>query len=339
MHDFCYLVSPYYPPDDMIKRIKEKSDDLIRSYPSGLDENVRLAAEMFSVNPQNIVVGNGASELINILMSSCIKGNLGIIRPTFEEYANRYKYGEVVEFIPENTNFSYTSNDVISFFQSKKIETLVVINPDNPSGNYMFKSDVLSLAKWCEERGIKLIYDESFIDFSEEEASTLIDTEHLEKYGALCVIKSISKSYGIPGLRLGVLATGDTDMIKLMMKELSIWNINSFAEFFMQIEGEFRSDYLHSMHIFKEERKRFVSELGRIPNVRAIPTQSNFCMVELMNGVSAIGVSEKLLRRDILVRSLTDKISTGQYMRVAIHNRAENDVFMEALREVLGIGE
>ena len=102
-----------------------------------------------------------------------------------------------------------------------------------------------------------MIIDESFVDFADEEDSTLIQQNILAPNTHLFVMKSISKSYGVPGLRLGVLASGDQNIIEKMKKDVSIWNINSFGEFYMQIEEKYKKDYAAALIKIRKERTRF----------------------------------------------------------------------------------
>ena len=203
--DFCYLVNPYYPPKKMKDELKASFDVLLTEYPSGMRVNSLLAAKNFGVHRENIVVGNGAAELIKALMES-VTGKVGIIRPTFEEYPNRYEKSEIVAFKPENNEFRYSADDLMNFFGDKDISTLVLINPDNPSGNYIDEDGVKKLIAWTAQRGIRFVLDESFIDFADDN-TTYIDQNTLVSNKHLFVVKSISKSYGVPGLRLGVLAS------------------------------------------------------------------------------------------------------------------------------------
>lgn len=120
------------------------------------------------------------------------------------------------------------------------MEALLIINPDNPSGNLLSKDEVMVLLEWSRERGIRLIIDESFLDFARSgENISLLNNPMLADNPHLVVIKSISKSYGVPGLRLGMAATSDMELINKMRKDVAIWNINSFAEFYMQIYGKY----------------------------------------------------------------------------------------------------
>ncbi len=333
--DFCYLVNPYFPPEKMKDEIRANLDTLITEYPSGIQVNSLLAAKNFGVHIENIIVGNGAAELIKSLMGY-LEGNIGFIRPTFDEYPNRYKNENIVEFIPDNKDYSYCEGDVISFFDKKDIQALIVINPDNPSGNYIEKKGLFRLIEWSKNKGIKLIIDESFVDFADEEDNSLIEQVLLNANPHLFVVKSISKSYGVPGLRLGILASGDVNAIAMMKRDVSIWNINSIAEFYMQIEEKYKKYYAASLDKVRAERTRFQNELSKIKGVRVIPSQANFVMVELSETISPKELLKILLvKYNILIKELTTKTNGRNYLRLAIRNSCDNDALISALKQEL----
>ena len=335
MLDFCYLVNPYFPPQKMKDELKASFDTLLTEYPSGMKVNSLLAAKNFSIHQENVLVGNGAAELIKSLMGF-LDGKVGFARPTFEEYPNRYDKERTVSFIPQNADYSYTADDLMEFFGDKDIDNLLIVNPDNPSGNYIPKADILRLIEWSKEKGIKLIIDESFVDFADEEDSSIIDQEILDANKQLYVMKSISKSYGVPGLRLGILASGDTELIAAMKKDVAIWNINSFAEFYMQIEEKYKKAYQEALVLIRAERKRFMQGLSEIKGIRVIPSQANYVMVELAAGLSAKAVTKALLIKDnILIKELTGKIQGKEYLRIAVRNTADNNRLIEALEKEL----
>lgn len=332
--DFSYLVNPYFPPQKLMDEIKANFEKLLTQYPSGLRVNSLLAAKNFGVHQENIVVGNGAAELIKSLMER-LQGKIGVIRPTFEEYPNRYDQEETASFVPRTQDFTYCADDVMDYFQERNIQNLILVNPDNPSGNYIEKKDVLRLAAWAKRKGILLIVDESFIDFAEEENPTLIKQSILKANPHLFVMKSISKSYGVPGLRLGVLVSGDTAAIAAIKADVAIWNINSFAEFYMQIEEKYRSDYANALIAIRQERCRFEQELRKISGIHAIPSQANYIMIEITNGMSARELTKKLLfQHNLFVKDLSAKIiGTGrQFLRVAVRNTEDNDRLIQALK-------
>lgn len=334
--DFCYLVNPYFPPQRLIDEIQANFTSLLTQYPSGMRVNALLAAKNFAVHQQNILVGNGAAELIKALMAR-LEGVTGFIRPTFEEYPNRYQDRPNVCFTPAGPDFRYTADDLMAFFGPQDIDNLVLINPDNPTGNYIPAPDVLRLADWAQGKGIRLILDESFADFADEADNTFIRQDLLDRYRRLYVVKSISKSYGVPGLRLGVLASGDQDLIAALKKDVAIWNINSFAESYMQIEEKYKKDYARSLELIRAERARFRRELEKLPNLRVIPSQANYLMVELLGGLSARAITRELLvNRCILVKDLSPKLGGQQYLRLAVRDTRDNDRLLEALRPLCG---
>lgn len=335
--DFCYLVNPYYPPQKLMDEMKASFETLLCQYPSGMRVNSLLAAKNFGVHREHILVGNGAAELIKCLMES-LSGPVGFIRPTFEEYPNRVGENEAICFTPENDDFSYTAGDLITFFEKTEVKTIVLINPDNPSGNYIPKADVLRFAQWCTEKGIRLILDESFVDFAEEENATLLSEELLGRYPELIVVKSISKSYGVPGVRLGILASHDETLIGRLKKQVAIWNINSFGEFYMQIAGKYEKDYQASLEKLRMERSAFSNALAQIPGLRVIPSQANYVMVELTGGMTAKALTKRLLvEYDLLIKDLSGKIRREgrEYIRLAVRNEADNAALLHALRELM----
>ena len=333
--DFCYLVNPYYPTEKMKDELRANFDKLLTEYPSGLEVNSLLAAKNFGVHKENIIVGNGAAELIKSLMGF-LDGRVGFVRPTFDEYPNRYDEQNSVDFIPENKDYSYTANDLINYFGDKAIKYLIVINPDNPSGNYIPKHDMLKLINWCREKHIRLVIDESFVDFADEEDSSLIEQSILDANKNLFVMKSISKSFGVPGLRLGVLASGNIDIIAKMKKDVAIWNINSFAEFYMQIAEKYKNDYASALVKFRKERDRFQEELAKINGVRVIPSQANFVMVELDKNISPTDLLKRLLiKHNLLIKELTTKTNGRNYLRLAVRNTDDNDVLLDAMKTEL----
>ena len=338
MLDFCYLVNPYFPSKRMKDELRSNFDTLLTEYPSGMKVNTLIASKSFGVSEPYIVPGNGAAELIKVLMEG-MEGQVGFIRPTFEEYPNRFDSSRQVTFVPQNADYRYTADDLMTFFADKGIQTLMVINPDNPSGNFIPKADVMRLALWCEERGIRLVMDESFVDFSVDYATnSLLSDEILEAYPHMAVMKSISKSFGVPGLRLGIFASADKDLIAKMKKEVSIWNLNSFAEFFMQIYNKHEKDYLKACEKFVIERGDFEQQLRTIPFLRVMPTQANYFLCEVLPPYTATEIVINMLRQhNILTRDCSKKPGLDpdkQYMRIAVRNHEDNTRLVEGMRKL-----
>lgn len=332
--DFCYLVNPYFPPKKMIDELKYNFKVLLEQYPSGLDVNSSLVAKIFDIKKENIVVGNGAAELIKSVIEK-IDGNIGFIRPTFEEYPNRHNSEKSIVFIPKNDNFSYTAKDIIEFYSDKDIEALVLINPDNPTGNYICKKDIFTLIDWAKDKKIKFILDESFVDFAEEENSTFLNDKLLNLYDDFIVVKSISKSYGVPGIRLGIVATSNSHLISMIKKDVSIWNINSFGEYYLQIYDKYKKVYANALIEIKNARKIFLNELNKIEEFRVVPSQANYFTIELKKGNSKELCSKMLENYNIFIKDLTSKINlkNREFIRVAVRNIEDNEIFVSAVKD------
>lgn len=337
--DFCYLVNPFYPPARLMDEIKANFERLVCEYPSGMEVNSLLAAKYFGLHKEQVVVGNGAAELIKALMKH-LTGKFGLVLPTFDEYPNRLSDKDVVPYYPDNKNFSYTAFDLMDYYQDQDISNLLLINPDNPSGNYIEKNEVLQLVGWAKNKGITCIVDESFVDFAETEApGTLLEEGVLTSYPNLIVVKSISKSFGVPGLRLGVLASNDLEMVHFLKKDVAIWNINSFAEFYLQIMEKYKGDYLTALKKFIAVRKMYYQELQKVCSLSVIPTQANYFLCEVLPPYRARDLAERLLNEhSILIKDLSLKkgFNNGEYIRLSVKTEEENNKLIRALKMILG---
>lgn len=334
--DFCYLVNPYFPNSRLMGEIKASFEALCTSYPSGLDINNLLAAKSLGLNKENVLTGNGAAELIKPLIRSFSNG-VGVIKPSFEEYGNCARFP--IPFMVPTPDFTYTAKDLMEFYKDQELDALVLVNPDNPTGCYMKRSEVLSLAAYCMEKQAFLILDESFLDFSSaEEAPSLMNQETLNEYPNLVLIKSISKSYGVPGLRLGILASSDQAVIHLVRQELPVWNINSLAEYFLQIFEKYQSDYMEALKKFKVTRKEMYEELCSIRQLKLYPSEANFILCEITDGCSASQIAELLLNRyNILVKDLSHKpgMEGREFIRIAVRTKSDNQRLADALKHIL----
>ncbi|MDE6341149.1 MAG: aminotransferase class I/II-fold pyridoxal phosphate-dependent enzyme, partial [Muribaculaceae bacterium] len=335
---FCYLVNPYFPCGKMIDEMKANFDTLLRNYPSGMYVNSLLGGKYFGIKQKYVAVGNGAAELIKSLIERQ-EGRLGLIYPTFEEYPNRHDKESLEIFHPDNDDFSYSAADLMSYFGDSDISALLIINPDNPSGNFIPFGDLIKLADWAALKGVRLIVDESFVDFSDDGAANSLLRDHiLQSYPSMCVIKSISKSYGVPGLRLGVIASADEKLISSIRADVAIWNINSFGEFYMQIFGKYEADYEKSCRMFRHERELFFRELSEIPYLRVVPSQANYFLCELLGGITSHDLTLKLIAdHNILIKDCSSKkgFPEGrQYVRIAIRDRKDNHKLFEVLKAI-----
>jgi histidinol-phosphate/aromatic aminotransferase/cobyric acid decarboxylase-like protein/choline kinase len=339
MLDFCYLVNPYFPPERMRNEMKAYFTDLLTGYPSGLDIQNLLTGKLFNVDAANILAGNGAAELIRALAKT-VEGKIGVVYPTFNEYPECFGADRVVPLVSEG--FGHSAGELVSF--AGRCDALVLINPDNPSGAYIPSRDIMTVLDSLKERNKRLILDESFIDFCDaEEDPSFLKQAVLDKFPNLIVIKSLSKSYGVPGIRLGALASADTELIAGVRRKIPIWNINSFGEYFLQIIGKYQKDYAASCREIAGERRRFGALLEASAVFEKVyPSQANYFLCGLRKGVGAGALTGLLLDRfGILIKDLGGKkgLPGDRWVRIAVRDRADNDTFIGKLRLLENEGE
>ena len=337
VRDFCYLVNPYFPPTDMVEEMQRSFGVLLSEYPSSKAVQDQLAAKLFDCDGSSVVVGNGAAELISALGEELKADRIGVPVPTFEEYLKRFSSGEVVSYSHSSDDFAPDAAELRRVID--ETDVLVLVNPDNPSGQCLPVDDVLALARYAEDGDQRLILDESFVDFADpDHCVSLLNRDVLGDYPGLVVVKSISKSYGVPGARLGVTASSDTDLMQRVRERTPIWNINSFGEYFLQIIGKYEENYAEACQRIRIERDRFQDELAGIPGFRVIPSQANFILCELVGTLSSSEFTERVLaEHSMLVRDCTAKagFNGGQYIRVAVRSSEDNDEFVRAARSVV----
>ena len=223
--------------------------------------------------------------------------------------------------------------------KKEQAKAVVLINPDNPTGNFLEKDEVLRLCAALKETGAVLFFDESFIDFAEKaKRYTLLDENILTEYPNLVVVKSISKSYGVPGLRLGVLASADAQYIAHIKKANAIWNINSFGEYFLQIYDKYSKTYAAACDSIAAERSRFSKKLAKIKELTVFPSQANYVLCRLNGTITAEALAVKLLENyHIFIKDLSSKkcFEGGNYIRLAVRDQHDNDMLIAALQDVL----
>ncbi len=336
--DFCYLVNPYFPTPPMFAEMSRSFPVLVANYPSGQKVQNLLAAKMFGIAPHHILTGNGASELIRAMFRG-ESGAVGLSVPTFDEYRASAGPERIKPFRPVRTDFRYTAGELGDFCLREKVSALILINPDNPSGNFISRGEVLRLAERLAEKNIRLIYDESFLDFADGSADhSLIEGSVLERLPNLAVVKSISKSYGVPGLRLGVLASSDRALLERVWKEISIWNINSPAEHFLQIIDKYGTDFRAACRRIAEERERFVRALGEIPFLRVLPSAANYVLCEILPPWTPAALTEILLNEhDILIKDASGKLGFDgrPFVRLTVRDETDNDRLLAALKALI----
>ena len=329
LKDFCYLVNPFFPPEALSNEVKFSLNKLMQSYPSGEKVQAMLGGKLFKVPESQIVVGNGAAELID-KVTGTLKGRFGLYGPTFEEYTARFKSVDLR--VPNTKGFRYGTDDVIALAEDN--DGVILINPDNPSGNFIPYKGVIEILEKLNSAGKYLILDESFLDFAEGGFdSSVINTADLERFPNLVVIKSIGKSYGVGGLRLGVLASSNTDLVKEVKSNVPIWNINSIAEFYLQVIGKYTAEYKDSCAKLIQARVDLLVALGSITYLQPYESQANYIFCKVVGKDAGQLASDLCSKYSILIKDCSGKASIeGQYIRVAVRDTRDNESLISSLK-------
>ena len=329
LKDFCYLVNPFFPPESLNNELKYSLNKLMQSYPSGEKVQAMLGGKLFGVPESQIVVGNGAAELID-KVTGTLNGRFGLYGPTFEEYTARFNNIDLR--VPNTEGFRYGKDDVIALAEDN--DGVILINPDNPSGNFVPYEDIITILEHLHSAGKHLILDESFLDFAEGGFnSTVLNAADLERFPNLVVIKSIGKSYGVGGLRLGVLASSNIDLVKQIKSNVPIWNINSVAEFYLQIIGKYTAQYQESCAKLIQARNALLRDLQGIPYLEPYESQANYILCKVLDKNALQLATDLCNKYSILIKDCSGKASIeDQYIRVAVRDTRDNEALVNGLK-------
>ena len=334
--DFCYLVNPYFPPKQMVEKMQIELPTLLTQYPSGLRVQNMNAERLFGVDENHIFVGNGAAELINAL-GHVLKGkSVAVNLPAFNEYVRCFKDCKIVEIDNSKRDYALDVNAIKKAIKDN--DYTVVINPDNPSGYMLTKEEILELVSLAKESKHGLIIDESFADFAQKDIRfTLFDNDLINENPNLIVIKSISKSFGVPGIRLGLLATSNEKLLDELKQEMQVWNINSFGEYYLQIYQLYAKDYANACDQIVEERERLIAELNEFKNIKVYPSEANYVMVDLKDRNARELAVSLLDKYNLIIKDLStkNKFKGKNFIRLAVRDRKDNDFLLEVLKKEL----
>ena len=336
LRDFANFIHPFFPDHRLRSELTANFDRLLQGYPSGQRVNNLLAAKDYSLKQDYVCVGNGASELIRAYLGTT-KGRIGLVLPNFEEYPNCIGAERMVPFMARGCRFSYTVDDLTEYYRDKEISTLILTNPDSLTGLCHSKGDITRLCKWCAAQGISLLLDETFMEFTPcGTANSLLSNAALAEFPCLSVIKSISKACGISGLRLGLLATADAARLASIRNFLPLWNINSVAEFFLQIFGKYDKAYTAACKALVEESVRMRTAFAEIPYLTPIGCGGCYILCRVEAPCSAAELATTFLNRHgILLKDCSAKrglADSGSYLRLAVGMPADNDRLLALLR-------
>ena len=334
VNDFCYMTNHYFPPERLLDDVRGRLVDLVKAYPSTNWYLSSLLAEPMGLSHRELVVANGASELINVITQRFVQ-NLAVPVPSFDEFINRAQIqGKVVSPFSMTARFKLDIDGFIQHVRSTGANSALIIRPNNPSGNYISKAELTHFLNSMRTLDLILV-DESFIEFVDAESSpSALDL--MFEYPNLMILKSLSKNYGIPGLRLGYAAAGNADRIASLRSDLPIWNINSLAQFFLEEMGAYHEEFADSCRRVRAATRRLYKGLEEVPYLYPYPTQGNFVLCWVLYGFTAQGFTDELFERSrMLVNSCGSKDGLDDhFVRIACRTEEENDRLVEVLKEM-----
>ena len=329
--DFSSNVNPHII-SDLGKYVLEGLEKS-RSYPDINYTNLRNnISDYIKVDSELIIPGNGATEIIYLLMKS-IKRRLAILNPTFSEYGRGAKLNnlEIIDFhLKEENNFSIDLDEIQK--NMDKFDSLFICNPNNPNGKVKDLNELLDLMI---ENDILLIVDETFMEFvGEEEKYSLINK--IEQTPNLFILKAVTKFFGMPGLRLGYGVTSNKQIIKNIYEYKEPWTINSFAENLSNYLFKDKEYINGSKDYYINERKFMLEELRKISRLKVYDTDTNFVLIKLDDDEANSLKLELFEKYNILIRDASNFIGLDKsYIRVAIKSHNDNKVLIESLRKIL----
>ena len=335
--DHAYLYNLYFPPQRFFDLLKSKIHELVQNYPVAQGVLANWVGTLIDQPPERIVVGNGAAELIKIISGS-IANKLIVPVPSFNEYANAAPEGSVVEFALDHPSFQLDMDKFAAEALRCKADVAVVVSPNNPTSMLVPKADLIRLVTKLAQHECMLIVDESFIDFA-----TNRDQQTLEKdlalYPNLTILKSMSKAYGICGLRIGYMLTANTDFAEKVRAGIHIWNLNSFAETFLEMVPGYLEEFELSCAEVRKDRDQFYQDLCSIQGMVVYKPDANYIFCRLPDHApSGPQVARKLfVEHNIYIKHCDGKSmpESDRYVRIASRTPVENANICAVLNNLL----
>jgi histidinol-phosphate/aromatic aminotransferase/cobyric acid decarboxylase-like protein len=334
--DFCFIANPYYPTPEMIEALAAGLPTLIKSYPSSNHATTeRVLAEVLGVDAGDLIVGNGATELI-VLINEVLVDRIGVPVPTFGEYIEKLRDPAGAELFTLHGGCDYRLDlaDYLAWARERGLKALLVINPGNPTGQLHSLDEMVEFLEQAADMDL-VIVDESFIDFATDPVPSVLPLAG--RFRNLLIVRSMSKHYGVPGLRLGFCYSRNRDMIARLRAMLPTWHLNILAEYFLTLLPATTAAYRESLARVTRDVERLHEDLSTIPGLFVYPTGSNFVLFRTENGPTAGELQARLLTEHLMyVRDCSNKVGMDdRHVRVASQGRESDARLVEALRGVM----
>lgn len=334
VHDFCFIANPYFPTPEMMERLIERFPTLIKSYPSSNPAvGAGHLAEVLDVDPENLIIGNGATELITTMCDAVLDA-LAVPVPTFGEYLDKIERSQLAMYrLDRKRAYRLDLDTYLVWLRERGIHAGLVINPGNPTGQTFERDEMESFLRRASALDL-VIVDESFIDFAGEEPPSLLPVA--DRYSNLILVRSMSKHCGVPGLRLGYCYANNRYLLNRLRRHLPTWNINTLAEYFLSLLPETDGDYHESRRRVIADMRHLFAGLGELPGFTPYPTGANFVLLRIDGGYTATELQMTLLRdHRLYVRDCTNKVAMDdKHVRIATQGREADDLLLAALGEI-----
>jgi threonine-phosphate decarboxylase len=335
--DFCFISNPYYPTPEMLEQMKENFPYLLKSYPSSNPIlGQKYLAELFQLKPENMIVGNGATELI-VAMNATLIDRIAVPVPTFGEYIEKLRQQRDAElyFLNPEDNYRLDLDDYIQWVRSRGLTSLLIINPGNPTGQLFSLDAMFEFLKRAKDMEL-IVVDESFIDFANELVPSLLPVAR--HFSNLLVVRSMSKHCGVPGLRLGYCYSENLYVLNRMRRFIPTWNVNSLAQYFLSMLASTDAAYHESRIRLINDIRWLYDRLKEIKGISVYPTGANFVLFKVKGGMTALELQTRLLKEyKMYVRDCSNKIGMDKYhIRVASQGQEKDAQLIKALGKLLG---
>lgn len=331
--DHAYLYNLYFPPESLFSQFTERIHELVLNYPVAQNVLAGLVGKLIGQPADRLVVGNGAAEIIKIF-SGHQASKLIIPVPSFNEYANAAPDGHVIEFPLDAPSFTLDVDRFAAEAIANGCDFAVIVSPNNPTSLSVPRGDLVRLLGLLQGHDCTLIVDESFIDFTDAPYTQSVERE-IATHPNLAVLKSMSKAYGICGLRIGYLLSANSDLVDALRSGVHIWNLNGFAEEFLRLAPTYRQDFVESCESVRSDRDEFHESLMSVPGLTVYRPEANFILCRLPDtSASGPDIERHLFVEDhIYIKHCGGKTMPDacRYIRLACRTKSENSELVKAL--------
>jgi threonine-phosphate decarboxylase len=332
--DFSASINPLGWPRGVRDAYRQALSQAVH-YPEPYAETLTATlAQYHGLDPRSFVIGNGSTQLIYLLARVFKPQRVLVVAPTFSEHESALSLAgaRVSRFILRPPTFTLTIEKLRPKL-AEGYDTLIVTNPNSPTGTLVPDAAMQEVVQLCRRLGIRLLVDETFVDWVEDASLKSL----AQRLPHLIVLRSLTKFFAIPGLRVGYVIAHPKN-IQRLRKQLEPWSVNTIAQTVATACLRDSQFVLRSRAFMERERQWFERQLRTIPGIETFPSSANFFLVKIKRrSLTAADMAQQLAVSSILIRDCSNFVGLGkQFFRVAIRRRAENKRLLAALQVVFG---